>query len=371
MFGTLFYLNGVIEMRLKYRTVVTAALVFVCAAAVILILRIQRGAWNFENSENFAVGAAPVLAESAELIVPESVADTAQPAASEPAVTAAEPAASAPAATPELSYETGGELLNCNFYEEREFYTFVSNAESYDIDGKMFSATVPHHLLAGDIIASLFKTAADTRPNIETVVIIAPIHEPKDYALRTTLSDWAAPWGVLRCDKGFSERFISELDAIPDNDTITSDHSAAALIPFAQYYLPEASCAVILVPQFASLTDMERLAALLAEFAAEKECLFVFSVDFSHYLDPAQTAMRDIETREAVLGNDIPRIALMTDANMDSPKNMCAFLLTNELLGSVTRELDHSNSLEISGIPPEHPSFDEGLTSYFIFAGIG
>jgi len=276
----------------------------------------------------------------------------------------------APAAAPELPYETGRRLLDCNFFDEMDFYNFTSQAESYNIEGKFISATVPHHLLAGDIIANTFKTAADARPDIASVVIIAPVHGPKSALPLTTLCDWASPGGVFQNDTGFSERFISNLNAAPDNEMLTSDHSAAALVPFAQYYFPGAACAVILVPQFIDIGFAYDLAALLSEFNDEKECFFVFSMDFSHYLSPIQTQLYDGQTREAVSNGGIFRIATMTDANVDSPKNLCAFIILNEILEANVQELDHSNSFEILQLAPGHPDFDEGLTSYFVFGGI-
>jgi len=263
-------------------------------------------------------------------------------------------------------------LLNCIFHEQREFDIFVSRAEVYDIpdDSGIISGVIPHHLLAGRLIAGFFKTAAASRPDIETIIIVAPIHDAEGIVVATSLSDWAAPFGVLDNEQGFSERFVSVLGAEICDDTVEKDHSASSLIPFIKYYFPDVSVAVLLVEANAPRDFSERASALLARFAEEKNCLFVFSVDFSHYLGPEQIYERDEESRKAITEGDTEQIARMTNANLDSPKSILAFSGLNELLGLELYELDNTNSLEISGVAYPHPIYDEGLTSYFVFAGV-
>ena len=88
-------------------------------------------------------------------------------------------------------------LLECNFYDEREFNLFDIQSEPYDVENEIWCGVVPHHLVAGKLIANFFKAASENRQNeIDTVVIIAPIHEPKNNRICTTLSDWKAPTGT-------------------------------------------------------------------------------------------------------------------------------------------------------------------------------
>jgi poly-gamma-glutamate synthesis protein (capsule biosynthesis protein) len=261
------------------------------------------------------------------------------------------------------------QLLNCNFHVQWEFDIAAAQAEIYDVPGKIISGVIPHHLLAGRMITSFLKTAADNNPDVETIIMIAPIHFAEDVKLATTMSDWATPYGILPTDINFSGRFIRELGAEINDTVIEDDHSAAALMPFIKYYFPHANVATLLIESSAPHDISERLSVLLAEFAEEKNCLFLFSVDFSHYLMPDEVYYRDDESRKAILENDFERIRFMTNANMDSPKSIMAFLKLNELLNLKLHELEHSNSMEILSIPYPNPIYDEGLTSYFIFAG--
>ena len=270
-----------------------------------------------------------------------------------------------------IDVKLSGSLLECNFYNEREFNLFDIQSKPYDVENEIWCGVVPHHLVAGKLIANFFKAASENRKNeIDTVVIIAPIHEPKNNRICTTLSDWKAPTGTLSTDKNLSEKFVTKLNAVVDNEMLQSDHSASGLIPFVKYYFPSASVACLLVSRTADADTPERVSELLAEFSKEKNCLFVFSVDFSHYLNPDEATKHDDETLKAVTGNDLEGISKMGNNNMDSPYCVSTFLRLNDISGGQIKLLDHSNSFEILELPYTHPSFKDGVTSYFIFAGV-
>jgi AmmeMemoRadiSam system protein B len=260
-------------------------------------------------------------------------------------------------------------LLECRFYNENDFNMYDFQSKAYDTDSEIRCGVVPHHLLAGKMIAGFFKTAAQNNSNIDTVVIVAPIHEPKNDKLCTSMSDWKAPDGILKNDTDFSERFITKLGAVENDEVLQSDHSASALIPFVKHYLPSASVACLLVARNAGKNMPDKISEMLSDFSEDKNCLFVFSVDFSHYLKPDNTRRHDEETLAAVMNCDLERIASMTNDNMDSPICIGTFLRLANNCGWTVSMLDHSNSLEISKLPYTHPSFENGLTSYFIFAG--
>lgn len=261
------------------------------------------------------------------------------------------------------------ETLGCNYYNERDFDIHVSRAELYETDGEIFCGTVPHHLTAGHMAAGFLGTAAMSRPETETVVIISTLHYPAKAPVITSSLDWSTPFGRLQTDRDITDLFISELGAAEDSKTVEYDHSSSAVIPYVKYYFPDANVACLLVGSSADKDISEDISGLLSEISREKKCLFVFSVDFSHYLEPNETDRRDMETRKAVLSGDLDSINRMTDANVDSYRCLGAFVRLCEGLGGEIRELDHSNSMEITDIPYDKVTYSEGLTSYFIFAG--
>lgn len=261
------------------------------------------------------------------------------------------------------------ETLGCNYYNEQDFDLYVSRAQQYDTEWEILCGTIPHHLTAGHMAAGFFQTAATTRSETETVVIVSTLHYAAKAPVITSSLDWSTPFGKLPADENITDRFISELGAEEDSKTVQYDHSASAVIPFVKYYFPDAKTACLLVGSSADKDISEDISKLLMDISQEKKCLFVFSVDFSHYLEPNDTDRHDMETRSAVLSGDIDSINQMTDANVDSYRCLGAFVRLCEALDCEIRELDHSNSMEVTDIPYDNVRYGEGLTSYFVFAG--
>lgn len=279
-------------------------------------------------------------------------------------VPAAPPAVAAPsAAGPERT------PLECRFYDRDGFYAAVGRARDYAPDGTLLGGTVPHHLLAGELIASFLQTASKNRPDVETVILIAPMHDARRGVLATTHAGWRTPAGLLEADTALADEFARILKAPDDDALMQEEHAVAALIPFVGHYFPGAKTACLLISGRAPAGAADACASLLAGYMESTSCLLVASVDFSHYLAPADTAACDEETRRAVLSGDMPAIGQMGNDNMDSPATVLTFLKTVARLGGYVTELDHGNSLEIMRLSYENPAFDEGLTSYFVFGG--
>lgn len=271
----------------------------------------------------------------------------------------------------QTAYENilGSETLECRYYNEKDFLLYDSRGEKYPVGGEVLCGVVPHHLTAGHMISGFFKTAAESRPDVETVVIIAPMHYSSDNAntLCTSEIDWAAPYGRLETDREITSLFMDKLGAVADDEMVQYDHSASAHIPFVKYYFPEAKSACLLVSPRETEDFLQRLAEALAEAAEMKSCLFVFSIDFSHYLPPQEADMRDSETLEAVLAGDTAAIEHMTDNNVDSPYCLSAYVRLTEMLGGEITAADNSNTSKIREIPYSGSLFPDGVTSYFVY----
>lgn len=263
----------------------------------------------------------------------------------------------------------GSETLECRYFNEKDFLLYDSRGEKYSVGGEVLCGVVPHHLTAGHMISGFFKTAAESRPDVETVVIIAPMHYSSDNAntLCTSETDWAAPYGRLETDREITALFMDKLGAVADDEMVQYDHSASAHIPFVKYYFPEAKSACLLVSPRETEDFPQRLAELLAEAAEMKSCLFVFSIDFSHYLPSQEADMHDSETLEAVLAGDTAAIEHMTDNNVDSPYCLSAYVRLTEMLDGEITAADNSNTSKIREIPYSGSLFPEGVTSYFVY----
>ena len=139
-------------------------------------------------------------------------------------------------------------------------------------------------------------------------------------------------------------------------------------MPYVKYYFPDAQTAFLLVDRKADKDTPEKLAELFKQISQEKECLFLFSADFSHYLEPDETERHDLETLEAVMSKQYEKVASMTDDNVDSPHVLGTFMKLGDICGREYILLERSNSLIMSRLPYSRPELREGLTSYFVFA---
>lgn len=257
--------------------------------------------------------------------------------------------------------------LECRHYNENDFFMYDRRGAAYPVGGEVLCGVVPHHLTAGHMIAGFFKAAAESRPEVETVVIVAPMHYPSDNTLCTTESSWATPFGRLETDGEITALFEERLNAPTDDEMLQQDHSAAAHIPFVKYYFPEAKAAYLLVSPREREDFPQRLAEVLAEAADLKSCLFVFSVDFSHYLTQREAEIHDGETLKAVLAGDVSAIENMTDDNVDSPYCLSAYVRLTEKLGGTVVCADNSDTAKVREIPYSERLFPEGVTSYFVY----
>lgn len=257
-------------------------------------------------------------------------------------------------------------LLECRYFDEEEFFIYDRRGEAYPCGGEVRCGVVPHHLTAGHMISGFFQTAAQNAEP-ETIVIVAPMHYPSDHKLCTSETAWATPWGVMETDPEITALFTERLGAAIDDEMLQLDHSASAHIPFARYYFPEAKSACLLVSPNESKDFPERLAELLCEIAELKSCLFVFSIDFSHYLSPEAASLHDSETLGAVLAEDTDAIERMTNDNVDTPYCLSAFVRLADLLGTEITAADNSNTAEVLDYPYNEAVFPEGVTSYFVY----
>ncbi len=258
------------------------------------------------------------------------------------------------------------ELLQCRYFDESSFHLYDSRSEDYLYNGEILAGVVPHHLTAGHMISGFFRAAAESRPNIETVVIIAPQHYESDRLLLTSHKGWASPYGAISCDTEVSSDFVNSLGAVIDDEMLQYDHSASSHIPFVKRYLPNAKVACLLVsPRAGELP--QQIADLLYELSQQKQCLFLFSIDFSHYLTPDEADANDAETLEAVLSADTAAIHRMSNDNVDSPYCLSTYVRLSQTLGSEITVADNSNTFKLLNYPYNSNHFPEGVTSYFVF----
>ncbi len=259
------------------------------------------------------------------------------------------------------------ELMECIYYDEDMFHVYTSSAGEYKTENRILCGVAPHHLTAGHMIAGLYEAAAESRDDVDTVVIVAPLHFMEKGTTCTSTDGWGTAFGPLENDNELSQMFVSQLGAEKNSDLMEYDHAVSSHIPFIKYYLPEAAVSCLLVSPDEKSDFPERLSETLCEMSEIKNCLFIFSIDFSHYLSPKEAEENDRETLGAVLSGDTEAIEGFRNDNVDTPYGLSTYVRLSEMLGGRIVSADNSHTQKIVGTPYDKNNYPEGVTSYFVF----
>jgi AmmeMemoRadiSam system protein B len=272
---------------------------------------------------------------------------------------------------------TAEKIISCKYFNEKNFRASVEKAgapassqspqnipengvnSSSPAKGSVIGGIVPHHLLAGDMIAGFFKKVSASQP--DTIVILAPNHNRSGGSVvGTGLWSWQTAFGEVKADTDLASYLVRNLGAGTNFDLLEEDHSVSALIPYIRYYMPEAKVVPVLLYGNYGMDNSIKLGKSLSEQIKGKNSLVLASVDFSHYLTPEKADVMDDTTLEAIKGMDLNSISTMGNDNLDSPPALMSLLTCMKNSGAGAPELiSHSNSSKIT------EKWSSSATSYF------
>lgn len=177
--------------------------------------------------------------------------------------------------------------------------------------------SVPHHLLAADLIARGFQAAAGNR--YDRVIILSPDHFSRSRRpMATTRRDIETVFGLVHNDKVTSSALLADNALFDDSDLFTKEHGIAALLPFVRHFFPGAKVVPIAISYSASREDCEHALASIEKLIGPRT-LVVQSTDYSHYLSADTARTRDQETLNIIAANDADAVMhLLQPAHMDS-----------------------------------------------------
>ena len=177
--------------------------------------------------------------------------------------------------------------------------------------------TVPHHLIAADLIARAFQMVDASR--IDTVVLLFPDHFRRSrLPFATTYRPFDTVFGRIEVDGDEVRRLLQSNALIDESDLFESDHGIGAILPFVKRYLPSARLVPIAVSIGSTRDDWEALAAILRT-ELRPTALVVQSTDFSHYLPLHEAVRRDQEVLNLLAADELAGIArLQQPSHTDS-----------------------------------------------------
>ncbi len=236
----------------------------------------------------------------------------------------------------------------------------LAKAESLETAGHKISGVVPHHLVAGHLIADYFAALSQQRP--ELIIIVGPNHENRGGRVITGLYDWQTPEGLVKTEAEVVKGLLANNLAVRDEKVLAGEHSIGSLVPFVGYYLPQAKVVPIILHHGVTLREVDKLLTGLKPYLNE-ETVLVASVDFSHYLTRREAELKDEETLIHMRNFDYSTIFRLGDDHLDSPASLALAFRRAEAQG--IKEffiLDHTNS----GVIMNNDLME--TTSYFTLA---
>ncbi len=210
-----------------------------------------------------------------------------------------------------------------SFVTEKELNSILKeNSEDIShVQGRVVSAVVPHHLVAGHLIAEAIKTLVPQQPKV--VILVGPNHFNKGGRIVTGLNGWRTPTGVMDVESDIVRFLLQRGLAVKDEETLSMEHSIGALVPLLKYYLPEAKVVPIVLHYDVKLQEVDVLLQSLEPFLDDK-AVVISSVDFSHYLTRSQAQAKDQETLRYMKNFDYPTIFRLGNDYLDSPASIAA-----------------------------------------------
>ena len=234
---------------------------------------------------------------------------------------------------PEPEYarlSTAKEYIDCIHYDERGFFKAIDQAAPYPVESKMLAATSPHFLPTMSFTANILSTLANEEQPPDTIFVLAPNHSGEGLPLIVADRGWSTPFGNLEVDETATAAIIKspQLTGKIDIDLthLYNDHSAATLMPFIKYYLPQTQVVTLLISRDCQLEQLKTLAKIIYETGRQKPIFVLGSIDFSHYLHIEETAKQDEVTEALIHSGNIQAIKNLDSGNMDSPESMITLI---------------------------------------------
>ncbi|MDR3642725.1 MAG: AmmeMemoRadiSam system protein B [Candidatus Doudnabacteria bacterium] len=256
---------------------------------------------------------------------------------------------------PEVAKETNLSPLQAmtvppQFDDESVFLTPIKFSTTTPTAQKVTGISVPHHLLATDIIANAFKFASLSRP--DQILLMSPDHFSLGQTdVSVSLSNFSTVFGLLNNDSRASEKLLN-LPFVSVQDFYYREHGLGAELPFIKYYFPNAKIIAITIKESAPQDKLNQLVDALKK-VLDKNSFVIQSTDFSHYLTPQNAETHDEQTIKALqTGNPKQLFTLNQPDNIDSiAAQYIQMRLQNEFYSAKLNILAHKNSQDYTTEP--------------------
>lgn len=190
------------------------------------------------------------------------------------------------------------------------------DAEQVVADAHITGITVPHHLLAADLIARGVRAASGGQ--YDHIVLIGPDHFRSLNAPFGVLSGPVDTlYGPLKQHDSAVETLINHA-MFEDVGAAPREHAIHAITPFLRALFADTPVTMLTTATHSRRADWDTAVEILSQIVTPRT-LIVQSTDYSHFLPPQIAIQRDIETLAMIAANDAARVETLTQpAHMDS-----------------------------------------------------
>ncbi|MFZ5754617.1 MAG: AmmeMemoRadiSam system protein B, partial [Bacillota bacterium] len=207
-----------------------------------------------------------------------------------------------------------------SFVPQKELYRYVGREKKENpVQGKVKGGIVPHHLLAGALIADFISLLAEQKP--EVIIIVGPNHKNAGAKIISGLYNWETSEGLVKTERSIVNQLHQKGLVVLDDKVLSQEHSIGTILPFIKHYLPETKIVPIIFHHDVSLKEIDPLVQELAPLLKEN-AVILGSVDFSHYLTRREAEAKDVFTLKVMQDFNYTTLFRLGNDHLDSPPSL-------------------------------------------------
>ena len=196
------------------------------------------------------------------------------------------------------------------FYPEAQpFLSAMRQTRTAPLAHRLTGLTVPHHLLAADLIAGAFALASGQA--YRRIIILSPDHFSRSRTpFAVSIRNFQTVMGEVNIDVDAVAR-LRENPLVSPSNLFSHEHGVRALLPFVAHYFPGARIVAVALHRDSRPIQWDSLAQTLAPLLTA-DTLLLQSTDFSHYLTWPQARQCDQETLRVLSAGDPDGVTALT-----------------------------------------------------------
>ncbi|GAG64359.1 unnamed protein product [marine sediment metagenome] len=232
------------------------------------------------------------------------------------------------------------------FYNEGLFQLGVEQVKTNgsNIENKIYGGVIPHDTFPSFMIADFFSSIVKQNP--KTIVIFGPNHlEKGGFKVLTSIYPWETTFGFVEPDKELINNLLKLKNIGINRDVLTNEHSVAAIMSFIKYYLPETKVVPLVISGIITESDIDYLIQNISVYDLS-DCIFIASVDFSHYLNKQQADVNDAKTVDIIYDFNYQKLLSLSNDYLDSPGSIVTVLKIMKEIDKTNIEILHHKNLQ-------------------------